>query len=207
MSATHSTTRQLILASLAILTSFSPLNASAQETSGAGQEKFWRALSAHCGLAYAGEISVYDQEADAAWVDQPMTISFLHCSEAQVHIGLNVGEDRSRTWVIERHAGHLSLKHIHRHEDGVEDTVSWYGGMTRDPGRAHRQAFAVDTYSQALFYAEGLAPSVNNIWYIELVNGVSMSYGLTRPNRHFKASFDLTQPIDTPPAPWGANYP
>ncbi len=207
MSTTHRGTHQVILTSLVILALCLPLSAQAQRIDGAPQDTFWQALKTHCGLAYGGEMAVYDEVADAAWVGQPMTIYFIHCAETQIHIGLNVGENRSRTWVIERHPEHLSLKHIHRHEDGVEDTVSWYGGMTQDPGRAHRQAFAVDAYSQALFYAQGLEPSVNNIWYMELVNGASLTYGLTRPNRHFQATFDLTQPIDTPPAPWGASYP
>lgn len=170
----------------------------------APQDAFWRALNALCGQAFQGELTVYDEASDGGWIGQAMTIHARECHTSEIRISLNVGENRSRTWVFQRHTDGLALKHDHRHEDGSEDVLTWYGGKTQDQGRPTRQAFVVDGYSQALFYAQGLDVSASNIWYVEIESGQRFAYGLTRPNRHFRAEFDLTQPIDLPPAPWGA---
>ncbi len=171
------------------------------------QDLFWENLSALCGQAFSGQLTVYDDVSDAGWIGQRMTIHGRECSPIEIRISLNVGDDRSRTWVFQRAGETLVLKHDHRHEDGSEDILTWYGGKTVDEGRATRQAFKVDGYSQSLFYAQGLDVSAGNIWYVEIQPGQTFSYGLTRPNRHFRAEFDLTQTIDTPPAPWGATVP
>lgn len=166
------------------------------------QRDFWDELSQLCGQAFAGGMAVYDPAEDADWVDQPMTIHVRECSDDQIQIPLVVGDDRSRTWVVTKLANGLELKHVHRHADGSLDTVSWYGGQTTDKGTASRQAFAADAYSQSLFFAEGLDVSVANIWYLTVEAG-QLAYGLTRPNRHFRAEFDLTKPVEAPPPPWG----
>lgn len=178
--------------------------ASAQPSHADAQNAFWASLEALCGQAFAGELSIYDPESDAGWIGQPMKIHFKECSPNEIKVPLVVGDNRSRTWVITRSDHGLALKHDHRHEDGSEDTVTWYGGRTTDAGRAWRQAFAVDDYSKSLFYAEGLDVSAQNIWYMEIHPGETFAYGLTRPNRHFRAEFDLTDAIEPPPAPWGA---
>lgn len=178
--------------------------ASAESSPPKKQDAFWLSLEALCGQAFAGELTVYDPQSDDGWIGQPMTIHFRECSPDQIKVPLVVGDNRSRTWVITRSNDGLSLKHDHRHEDGSEDKVTWYGGKTTDDGRTWRQAFAVDDYSKALFYAEGLDVSAQNIWYMEVHSGEKFAYGLTRPNRHFRAEFDLTRTIDPPPAPWGA---
>lgn len=168
------------------------------------QDAFWAELNSLCGRAFQGELTVYDEASDGGWIGQPMTIHARECQDAEIRVSLNVGPNRSRTWVFQRQADALVLKHDHRHEDGSEDVLTWYGGKTRDQGRATRQAFVVDGYSQALFYAQGLHVSASNIWYVEIEPGQRFAYGLTRPNRHFRAEFDLTKSIDLPPAPWGA---
>ena len=167
------------------------------------QQAFWKQLTQLCGQAFAGEMAVYDPLEDADWVDQPMKIHARVCRDDEIQIPLVVGDDRSRTWVVTRHPAGLRLKHVHRHADGSLDAVSWYGGQTTDRGTASRQAFAVDAYSRSLFYAEGLDVSVSNIWYIEIDPGRSLAYGLTRPERHFRAEFNLAEPVEPPPAPWG----
>ncbi|HEY7906992.1 MAG TPA: hypothetical protein VIC53_08740 [Wenzhouxiangella sp.] len=167
------------------------------------QDHFWSSLQALCGQAFGGTLSDYDAEADSGWLGQSMTIHFRECTDNEIKVPLTVGENRSRTWVITRSATGLILKHDHRHEDGSEDAVTWYGGRTTDAGRHWRQSFAVDDYSRALFYAEGLDVSASNIWYMEVHADKTFAYGLTRPNRHFRAEFDLTQAVEPPPAPWG----
>jgi len=178
--------------------------ATAQSSHTNEQNAFWASLEALCGQAFAGELSAYDADSDAGWIGQPMKIHFRECSPNEIKVPLVVGDNRSRTWVITRSDDGLALKHDHRHEDGSEDVVTWYGGKTTDGGRAWRQAFAVDDYSKALFFAEGLDVSAQNIWYMEVHPAETFAYGLTRPNRHFRAEFDLTHAIEPPPAPWGA---
>ena len=167
------------------------------------QQIFWANLTKLCGQSYSGELTEFDPVADASWAKEGMVIHASQCTDDTIHIALHVGENRSRTWVITQNDSDLSLKHWHRHADGHEDVVSWYGGRTQDEGRGWRQAFPADAYSQAIFYAQDLTPSVSNIWYLEIRPDQQLAYGLTRPNRHFRVEFDLTTPVETPPPAWG----
>jgi len=136
------------------------------------------------------------------------------------HIQAADGEwNRSRTWVITRtgtgeDAG-LRLKHDHRHQDGTSDAVTMYGGDTADAGIARAQEFPVDEESIALFKAEGLDVSVTNVWRVEIdaqaTENAQFAYQLKRTieggapqPRNFRVEFDLTQPVEAPPPPWGS---
>ncbi len=167
------------------------------------QTEFWQALHALCGQAFEGRLVAFDEQLDAGWLPERMVIHVRRCSQTQVEVPLFVGANRSRTWVLTLEPDRIRLKHDHRHEDGSEEAVSWYGGHTTDPGRAWRQTFPVDDYSKALFLTHGLEGSITNLWYMEVVPGRHFAYGLTRPGRHLRAEFDLTRPVDPPPAPWG----
>src|SRR5690606_23099686 len=116
----------------------------------------------------------------------------------EIRVPFNVGENRSRTWVITRTAEGLRLKHDHRHEDGSEDVLTQYGGDTANAGSATRQEFPADAHSQQLFRANHIPASVDNIWAIEVHPGQSFAYGLRRPNRHFRVEFDLTRAVPAP---------
>lgn len=168
------------------------------------QGQFFERLSALCGKSFAGRMTHYSRPADDGWLDRPVVIHVRECSADEIRIPLHVGDNRSRTWVIRREPDRLVLKHDHRHEDGSEDAVTWYGGHTRDDGRAGRQTFPVDAYSQALFLAHGLEASVENFWSMEVEPGRHLAYELVRSRRMFRAEFDLTRPVDAPPPPWGA---
>ena len=124
--------------------------------------------------------------------------------DAVLRVPFHVGEDRSRTWVITRlPEDGLRLKHDHRHEDGSEDVLTQYGGDTEGAAGPVRADFPADAESQALFEREGIPVSMANVWSITLSED-SFIYALDRPNRHFAVEFDLTEPVETPPAPWGA---
>lgn len=178
------------------------------------QDEFWRALSSHCGKAYAGAL-VSDQAADAAMRGAAMAMHVRECSAERIAVPFHVQRadgswDRSRTWVLTRTRAGLRLKHDHRHEDGSADKVTFYGGDTAAEGSERTQAFPVDAESIALFGREGLTASLTNVWQIELdpagTPGATYAYQLTRrpPNaRRFRVEFDLTRPIAPPPAPWG----
>ncbi len=167
------------------------------------RDAFWNQLSELCGQAFAGEMTGFSRPGDDGWLDSEVTMHVRECSEDEIRIPLHVGDNRSRTWIVSRTDNGFRLKHDHRHSDGSEETVTWYGGHTTDPGRAWRQTFPVDDYSKALFLSNGLEVSVGNFWSMEVHPGEKFAYELVRAGRLFRAEFDLTEPVDAPPAPWG----
>jgi len=158
------------------------------------QAIFFTALKNHCGSKYQGKL-VSNDEADAGFKDAIMIAHFQNCNEQKIAIPFQIGEDRSRTWIVTKLDNGLRLKHDHRHEDGTEDILSQYGGDTIDEGTASRQNFPADDYSKALFIREDIAVSTDNIWSLE-INERILAYELNRPNRHFRVEFDLTNPTD-----------
>ena len=146
---------------------------------------------------------ISDDPADTDLAGQPMTFHIRRCEENRLEIPFHIGENRSRTWILTRTATGIQLQHDHRHEDGSEDEITLYGGHTADEGTANTQSFPADETSKQLFETHGLEASVANVWSLEIFPGQRYSYILRRPERHFQADFDLTQPVDPPPAPWG----
>lgn len=170
-------------------------------------DDFLDALRGHCGKAYAGRIiaNLPPPATPDPFEGQALVMHVRECDDAVLRIPFHVGADRSRTWVITRTADGLRLKHDHRHEDGSPDAVTLYGGDTADGGTARRQAFPVDAESIANFKANGLDASLQNTWAIEIEPDRRFVYELSRPSgRLFRVEFDLTRPVETPPAPWGA---
>lgn len=176
-------------------------------------DMFMGRLSNYCGQAFAGRM-VSKDAADEDMAAAPMIMHVRSCSQTETRIPFHVGKpdgswDRSRTWVVTRTAAGLRLKHDHRHEDGSADKVTMYGGDTVSKGTTGKQEFLVDNESIALFKREGLDRSVTNVWAIE-VDAAALphpifAYELRRagePARHFRVEFDLTKPIELPPAPW-----
>lgn len=179
-----------------------PVSAYAQ--AGSPQQVFWDALSSLCEQAYSGQMTGFARPGDDGWLDREVIMHVRECSDEEIRIPLHVGDNRSRTWILTRIPGGLRLKHDHRHADGSEEAVTWYGGHTTDPGRGWRQTFPVDDYSSALFLANGLEVSVGNFWSMEVRPDEGMfAYELVRAGRLFRAEFDLNRSVEAPPAPWG----
>ena len=170
-----------------------------QETA---QQQFFDALAERCGEAFAGKM-VSTDATDADMANEAMTMHISTCSANEIRIPFNVGENRSRTWVLTRTEQGLRLKHDHRHEDGSEDAITQYGGDTATDGSATRQEFPVDAQSIALFTANNMQKSNTNVWKVE-IDAAQFAYELRREGRLFRVEFDLTQPIATPPPAWGA---
>jgi hypothetical protein len=174
------------------------------ETQRTPADSFVAAITQHCGKAYAGRITANEPDApNDPFANKPLVMHVLACSPQQLRIPFHVGDDHSRTWVITRTASGLQLKHDHRHADGSPDVLTMYGGDTATPGTAMRQEFPVDAESRALFEKEGSKASVTNTWAMEIDPGKKFVYELARPGRLFRVEFDLTQPVATPPLPWG----
>jgi hypothetical protein len=85
-----------------------PLPASmAIDTTGAQQ--FWDALIKLCGKTYEGEI--VSGPAGDDFMDKRLVMYVLSCSEDEILIPFNVGDNRSRTWVLKYKDGRIELKH------------------------------------------------------------------------------------------------
>lgn len=172
------------------------------------QQAFFDNIIALCGKAFEGSVLTDRPVSDGPdpFRDQALTMHVRECSDREIRIPFNVGENYSRTWVLTRTGEGLRLKHDHRLEDGSDDPVTMYGGETANPGSANRQEFPVDSFSQEMFTREGMDVSNSNVWAIEIEPGQRFVYELARTDqdRLFRVGFDLTRPIATPPAPWGA---
>ena len=169
----------------------------------AEQSAFWESLEAMCGQAFLGRL-VENEPPSADFEGQALVMHVRECSDDEIRVPFFVGEDRSRTWVFtpSMDGQAMRLKHDHRHEDGSEDEVTQYGGDSADSGMATRQSFPADAFT-----AELLPAAATNVWTVELIPGELFAYQLRREgtDRRFRVEFDLRQPTDAPPAPWGSD--
>ena len=169
-------------------------------------DAFLARLAGHCGQAFAGRIvtDVPPAEGEDPFAGKPLVMHVRECSADELKVPFHVGDDHSRTWVITRTNTGLRLKHDHRHADGSPDAVTMYGGDTDGAGTAVRQSFPVDAESVEMFGREGLKASIQNTWAMEIEPGQRFLYELSRPGgRLFRVEFDLSEPVELPPAPWG----
>jgi hypothetical protein len=162
--------------------------------SAAPADQFFQRLSTLCGKSFGGKM-IAGNESDASFATADLQAHARECSAKEIRIAFDVGEDRSRTWIITRTDGGLRLKHRHMLKDGTEDPVSQYGGDTAAAGTPARQEFPVDEYSKAMFTKEGRTVSNTNVWAFEVEPGKALVYELARPGRLFRVSFDLGKPL------------
>jgi hypothetical protein len=182
----------LLLSGCATVPAFSPA------------DQFFARLTSLCGKAFEGHLASPAVEADRDFAGKRLVMHVRECSGDTIRIPFQVGDDRSRTWVITRSPGGLRLKHDHRHEDGSEDKLTQYGGDSLAPGTAGRQEFPADQFSRELFVREKIPQSAANVWAVEVEPARLFAYELRRPNRFFRVEFDLSREIGPPPAPWGS---
>jgi len=177
----------------------------AMTTQSSPVEQFMAAIAQHCGQAFAGRIAANEPPVENdPFVGQALIMHVRECSDNELRVPFHVGDNHSRTWILTRTDTGLRLKHDHRHEDGSDDDVTMYGGDTATPGTAVRQEFPVDQYSIDMFLRDGNTASGTNTWAMEIEPGNRFLYELARPSgRLFQVEFDLTQPVATPPTPWG----
>lgn len=166
----------------------------------ASQDAYFNNLSALCGKAFAGKISV-DTPASEGF-NGPLIMHVRKCTDNQLQIPFHVGDDHSRTWIITKTGSGLSLKHDHRQKNGDYDKSTMYGGHTVDGGWANVQSFPADQYSKELFARLGNPQSNSNIWQMYIYPH-TFSYRMIREGREFRVDFDLTKPVALPPVPWG----
>jgi hypothetical protein len=157
-------------------------------------DRFFQRMSTLCGKSFAGKMTS-GNESDASFATADLQAHARECSAKEIRIAFDVGEDRSRTWIITRTDSGLRLKHRHMLNDGIEDPVSQYGGDTVAAGTPARQEFPVDEFSKAMFTKEGRTVSNTNVWAFEVEPAQSLVYELARPGRLFRVSFNLGKPL------------
>lgn len=157
-----------------LLISTISLNASANED-------FFATLSGLCGEKYVGEMT-YPIDGQDGFKGKTLVAEFANCDERAIAIPFHVGEDKSRTWLISKADGALSLKHDHRHKDGTPDEVTNYGGNASGSGTALRQSFPADEFTQQL-----IPDAATNVWNLTLsADQSTLTYHL---ERHKKPRF------------------
>lgn len=166
----------------------------------ATQDAFFASLSRLCGKAFEGKVTV--DNPSSGGFEGRLLMHVRECTSTQLRIPFHVGDDRSRTWIIGKTGSGLQLKHDHRHKDGSSDKSTLYGGHTVDAGWAQVQSFPADQYSKELFVAAGNPQSIGNTWQM-YVYPDRFTYRLVREGREFRVDFDLSKPVEPPPAPWG----
>lgn len=166
----------------------------------ASHDSYFTNLSALCGKAFAGKVTVDTPASDG--FSGALVMHVRKCTDNQIQIPFHVGDDHSRTWIITKTGSGLSLKHDHRKKDGEYDKSTMYGGHTTDAGWANVQSFPADQYSKELFATLGNPQSNSNIWQM-YIYPTTFTYRLIREGREFRVDFDLTKPVALPPVPWG----
>ena len=162
-----------------------------------GAKKFWDALNKHCGKTFEGEI--ISAPAGDDFRGKRLVMHVLSCSTNTILIPFNVGDDRSRTWVLTYTNGRIELKHDHRHKDGTSDKITMYGGRTSNSGPPTLAMFPADEETAKIIPA-----AATNVWWIT-VDDKAFTYNLRRigTERFFSVSFDLSNEVETPEASWG----
>jgi hypothetical protein len=152
---------------------------------------FLNNLEPFCGKYYGGK-AVFPEEDKNPFKGQDLMIYFSSCAKAEVRIPFQVGEDRSRTWVLTLDEKGLLLKHDHRHEDGTPDDITMYGGYANSDGNALEQHFPADAYTANLIPA-----AATNEWSLVISKDKKqLSYILKRDGQlRFRADFDLRETI------------
>jgi hypothetical protein len=163
-----------------------------------GVDQFWKKLKEHCGKTFEGTVTS-GATANDGFSGKRLAMHVLSCSESQLLIPFNVGENRSRTWILTKVKDRIELKHDHRHEDGTSDAVTMYGGTTTNSGLPGIAVFPADQLT-----ATTIPAAATNVWWIT-INNTTFTYNLRRigSDRLFTVTFDITKPIEKPLPSWG----
>jgi len=84
--------------------------------------EFWNRLANLKGKAFKGEVLEAPEGDD--FRGKKLVMQVLDVKKDTIYIPFNVGENRSRTWILTKTKNGIQLKHDHRQEDGKEDEVT-----------------------------------------------------------------------------------
>jgi hypothetical protein len=141
------------------------------------RDQFMATLQGMCGQRFEGAQS-YAIDPNNAFANKKISAK-VDCGTDSVRMPVQVGEDRSRTWIFTRDAAGLALRHDHRHPDGTPDAVTMYGGMAKAGGSARSQAFLADAHTATI-----VPGAETNVWTVSLSqDGSVLTYRLDRHDK------------------------
>ena len=148
---------------------------------------FFNQLSQHCGKTYIGE-SVFPEDPGPDFAGKKLIMHVKECSDTEIRVPFQVGEDTSRTWIFTKTAKGLLLKHDHRHADGTPDEVTMYGGYADSLSTAVQNNFAADEHTAQL-----LPEAKTNVWSLSFdEENNTFTYYLERHAKpRYKAIFEI----------------
>lgn len=154
--------------------------AMAANAAGDPKQVFFANLQSLCGATFEGGTTFILPEAKATWEGKTLVAKVASCTSDEIRIPLQVGEDRSRTWIIRRAPnGGLLLTHDHRHADGTPDKQTNYGGAASDSGTPLVAHFHADAYTANL-----IPGAATNVWHVSLApDGSRLNYSLERDGK------------------------
>ena len=176
--------RHFIVCLLLIVSVTSALFAHSEADS---QKVFFANLKKLCGQQFEGETR-FPQDPQHPLVGKKLLMSVASCTESELRIPFQVGEDKSRTWILTLTDKGLLFKHDHRHEDGTPDKITMYGGWAAVDGTAHAQRFPADAETAKL-----IPEAVTNVWKLEINPETrQFTYSLERHGKpRYEAVFSL----------------
>lgn len=151
------------------------------------QTTFFENIKKLCGQSFEGATE-FPLDPDHPLAGKKLVITVDSCSEKEVRIPFQVGEDKSRTWILRLEQQGLLFKHDHRHADGTPDQITMYGGFAAPNGTEHRQRFPADSDTKKL-----IPEAATNVWMIELDKAkMQLVYYLERHNEpRYRAVFKM----------------
>jgi hypothetical protein len=161
--------------------------ADARET----QKQFFENLKKLCGQEFEGA-TAFPDDPEHDFAGKALLMKVESCTENEVRIPFNVGEDTSRTWILTWSEKGLLLKHDHRKPDGTPDEVTMYGGWANAEGSALHQSFPADEETAKL-----IPDATTNKWTLRMAEGERhFAYELERHEKpRYKAVFQL-KPVE-----------
>lgn len=112
-----------------------------------------------------------------------------HTKTSELRMPFQVGENKSRTWVLTKTKSGIQLKHDHRHEDGSLDSITNYGGDSD-----LKLSTALAQYFPADLFTSKLIPAAStNRWIMQFSEDKKKFYYILERNNilRFKAEFNL----------------
>ncbi len=143
----------------------------------------------HNELIFDGEV-VAEKTPEGTFVGEPLRMQVQSWRNEEVRVAFQVGDDRSRTWVLTRQEdGRVHLRHDHRDPDGTPHDLTDYGGY----------GYVLEDWTSCSFAADErttrmLPEAATNVWTMSFDReNDRFIYDLRRHDRpRFRAVFDLT---------------
>src|SRR5687768_7284296 len=127
------------------------------------QKAFFENVKKLCGRQYEGE-TVFPSDVNHPMVGKKLIVRVETCGDKEIRVPFQVGDDKSRTWVLTMTKDGLLLKHDHRHADGTPDRITDYGGLATASGTEFRQNFPADAATAKL-----IPEAATNVWTLEII--------------------------------------